>query len=68
MAFTSADLTVIEKAIATGTLIVQFADRRVQYQSMAELIKARELIKSDIASSGGTANTTRCTFASFTKD
>lgn len=44
MAFTSDDLDAIERAIATGELEVEYADRRVRYRSMEELIKARDLI------------------------
>ena len=68
MSWTAADLTVIESAIASGALSVQFADRRVQYRSMAELLKARDVIKDSIASGGGATPTIRSTYASFTKD
>ena len=44
MAFTSSDLAAIESAIASGELSVQYADRRVTYRSVDELLKARELI------------------------
>jgi hypothetical protein len=67
MALTSADLTAVETAIASGQLSVQFADRSVTYRSIDELLKAREFIKNAIAQSGGTVQT-RCTYASFTKD
>jgi|WetSurMetagenome_2_1015567.scaffolds.fasta_scaffold187055_2 hypothetical protein len=68
MALTTADLTAIETAIASGVLRVRFSDgREVQYQSLSDLLKAREFIKNDLTQSGGTAST-RATFASFTKD
>jgi hypothetical protein len=66
MAFTSADLTAIEKAIASGVLVVKFSDRQVTYQSTADLFKVRDMIKNSIA--GSTAGVTRSTYASFTKD
>lgn len=66
MAFTSADLTVIERAIASGVLRVKFSDREVTYQSIADLFKARDLIKDSIA--GSTAGVTRSTSVSFSKD
>lgn len=68
MAFTTADLTVIETAIASGTLSVQFSDRRVQYRSLDELIKARDMIKEGIANPSGSSASVRSTYASFTKD
>jgi hypothetical protein len=68
MALTSADLTAIESAIASGVLRVRFSDgREVQYQSIDDLLKAREFIKNSLAGSGGSA-AIRSTFASFTKD
>jgi cysteine synthase len=67
MAFTSADLTAIEKAIATGTLRVRFENREVQYQTITELLKARDVIRDAIAAGTGSGGTLT-TLASFTKD
>lgn len=50
MAFSAADVTALERAIAAGTLSVQLGDRRITYQSMADLIRARDLAKSEVAS------------------
>lgn len=44
MAFSTDDLEVIERAIATGELRVRYADREVEYRSIEDLIKARRLI------------------------
>lgn len=66
MAWTTADLTKIETAIATGELSVQFADRRVHYRSIEELLRARDVIKAAVDST--VSASTRSTFASFTKD
>jgi hypothetical protein len=67
MAFTTTDLTAIERAIASGELHIQFSDgRAVTYRSIDELMKARDLIKSIVDTS--VASSTRCTHASFTKD
>ena len=68
MAWTTSDLTAIETAIASGELSVQFADRRVQYRSMEELLQARAIIKEAIAQAGGSTASVRSTYASFTKD
>lgn len=56
MAFTSDDLDAIERAIATGELRVSYADRTVEYRSMDELLKARQLI---LGSLNGRAKQTR---------
>ena len=68
MAWVTADLTAIEKAIASGELSVRFADRAVQYRSIEELLRARDVIKEAIAQSAGGAATIRSTYASFYKD
>lgn len=55
MAFTSADLSTIETAIATGAMRVKFADgREVTYQTAAELLQVRAAILSDVNASSAT--------------
>lgn len=41
MALTQTDLDVLDRAIATGTLSVEFNGRKMVYQSTAALIAAR---------------------------
>lgn len=53
MAFTAADLTAIDAAIASGELVVKKGDRQVTYRSMDELQKARQMISDALASSTG---------------
>lgn len=53
MAFTASDLTAIDSAIASGELVVQFADRRVQYRSIEELKAARLLITGQLSGASG---------------
>lgn len=45
MSFSQTDLDRIEAAIASGTLTVKYADKQVTYASMADLMKARDLIR-----------------------
>lgn len=66
MSWTTTDLTAIESAIASGELRVKFADREVQYRSIEELLKARDVIKAAIDPT--ISASTRCTYASFSKD
>jgi multidrug resistance efflux pump len=68
MAWTSSDLAAIEKAIASGELSVQFAERRMQYRSIDELLKARVVIKEELAQAGTSVASVRSTYATFTKD
>jgi hypothetical protein len=53
MAFTTADLAAVESALASGELSVQYADRRVQYRSVAELTQAREMIIKELDAAAG---------------
>lgn len=48
MAFTQEQLDAIEIAIASGTLIVAYSDKRVQYRSMTELIMVRDMIRKEL--------------------
>lgn len=49
MAYTTTDLEAIERAIATGARIVEYADRKVEYRSIGELIRARDEIRAGLA-------------------
>ncbi|HXV30015.1 MAG TPA: hypothetical protein VD840_06765 [Sinorhizobium sp.] len=57
MAWTQADLDAINAAIATGARRVRFQTHEVEYHSVSDLLRARDLIKSEIdgASDGGGA-------------
>lgn len=59
MSFTPADLAAVDAAIATGELSVEMNGRRVTYRNMADLERARTLIKGDMATSTPTAGTRR---------
>lgn len=59
MSFTNADLTAVDTAIATGELTVEVNGRRVTYRSVAELERARTLIKGELAAQSPTASTRR---------
>jgi len=48
MAFTQENLTAIDKAIAEGTLEVQYGDKRVKYRSLDEMLKIRDIIRNDL--------------------
>ena len=48
MAYTITQLATIEEAIASGTLRVEIDGRVVVYQSLADLIKLRDLMKAEL--------------------
>lgn len=50
MSFTQNNLDAVNKAIASGALIVEYDGQKITYRSMGELMRARDLIKSDLAS------------------
>jgi hypothetical protein len=53
MAFSAEQLTALETAAASGKLSVQLGDRRVQYQSLSDLLKAIEVAKRDVQTAAG---------------
>lgn len=71
MALTAADLGVLDRAIASGVLMVRAADgSTITYRSMEELMRARALAASE-AGGGVTDPTTRpggVTYAEWTRD
>jgi hypothetical protein len=53
MAWVRADLDRLERAIASGTLSVRFEDSSKTYQSVREMILARETIRAEVEASEG---------------
>ncbi|WFS01602.1 phage head-tail joining protein [Rhizobium tumorigenes] len=48
MAWTQADLDAINSSIATGAKKVRYQTHEVEYQSLSELLKVREMIKAEV--------------------
>ena len=55
MAFTQEQLDALEEAIASSTLEVQYKDKKVTYRSMAEMLRARDLILRKLGKSKASA-------------
>ena len=55
--FTVTQLEAIEKAIARGTLKVRYDGKEVQYQDMAALMTARQVIRDELIANGLLADT-----------
>jgi hypothetical protein len=49
MAWTTQQLAALEAAIAQGTTRVTFDGRTVEYRSLAEMIRLRDLMRRDLA-------------------
>lgn len=52
MAFTLNQLSALESAIASGQLRVMYDGKQVEYRSVADLIQARDLVRSELIASG----------------
>lgn len=50
--FTVAQLEGIERAIASGTLKVRYDGKEIQYQTTAELMNARTVIRDELIATG----------------
>lgn len=48
MAYTQEQLTALEAAIATGTTRVEMAGRLVQYASLTEMLRLRDLLRAEL--------------------
>ena len=70
MAFTLTQLSAIETAIASGELVVQLDGKRVEYRSMSDLVKARDLMRAELIASGTLSRPSRggTTVASYSRD
>jgi len=68
MAWTTADLTAIETAIAMGELTVEIGDKRITYRSMDDLLKARATISQALGAAGVTTGTPSRSYAAFNRD
>ncbi len=73
MAYTLQDLTNIESAIASGERVVEYDGRRVEFRSVAELMRARDFVAGALIQAGIYAPATLTdrgpvTLASFSRD
>lgn len=56
MAYTQNQLNALEAAIAEGALTVKYQDKSVEYRSLADMLKIRDIMKTDLglnANNGG---------------
>ena len=66
MAFTEQQLTDLDAAIAEGVIVVVSNGRRVEYRSLDEMMKLRNLMAGDLSSSSTQPDTRR--YAAFRRD
>ena len=53
MAYTQKHLDAVERAIARGEKVVRYTDRTVEYRSIDELLKARDVIRTSLSEAAG---------------
>lgn len=63
MAWSQSDLDAIKAAIANGAKRVKFQTHEVEYMSLTEMLKARDLIQAEL--SGSSANSGGAIFAQY---
>lgn len=70
MAFTVAQLTVIEEAIASGSLEVTYEGKTIKYPSFEDLQKRYDFVKAQLVAAGAVAasSTPRVSVTDFSKD
>lgn len=70
MAWTQSDLDALEARIVSSRKIAQAGSMSVTDYDIEELLKLRDTMKSAIAGAetGSLSSSTRCTFASFSKE
>ncbi len=69
MAFTSSDLDALDNAIKNSRRKVKYADKEVEYRTMAEMMEARTFIVSELERTGQIRITRPNTsYASFSRD
>lgn len=67
MAFTSNDLIALDKAIAQGTLRVEYDGRSVTYRSLDEMLKLRAVMQSEVATSAPVNGGRNLTLSRYSK-
>lgn len=59
MAWTSAQLEALESAIAQGTLTVEYADKKVTYRSLEDMLRLRDLMRRELIGSASSSEFSR---------
>jgi len=67
MAWNTDDLTAIENAIKTGTLAVAYRDKKVQYRSLDEMLRIRDLMRAELGITSGKNNAIKMSFSKGTE-
>jgi ABC-type cobalamin transport system ATPase subunit len=61
-------ITAINAAIASGERVVQYNGKRIEYRSIDELVRARQILTDQLVGTSQMDVLNRATVASFTRD
>lgn len=67
MAYTQLDLDALNSAIASGHLKVEYDGKKVEFRSLADLIKIRDIIANELNPSGVATAESRQFYPTFSK-
>lgn len=67
MAFTQTEYDSLLKAIAQGVLTVEYADKKVTYRSLKEMLELKGLMQQELGLAGKNPSTNGRRFAEFSK-
>lgn len=56
MAFTLTQLAALEQAVASGQLRIEYDGKKIEYRNMADLLKARDLVRGELIAAGQLAS------------
>lgn len=68
MSYSSQQLEALRAALASGSLTVEYGDRRITYRSISELQKAIQIVNEAVNPPPGGGPPVRRSFARFGKD
>jgi len=61
--FTQEQFDALSKAIAQGTLVVEYGDKKVTYRSLTEMLRIRSLIAGELGLTSGRGGRKVATFS-----
>jgi len=67
MAFTLDQYNILNAAIAQGALTVEYADKKVTYRSLDEMLEIRDLMANELGLNGTSPKTKGRTYGTFSK-
>lgn len=67
MAYTQAQLTLLDNAIAQGALVVEYADKKVTYRTLKEMLEIRQIMSDALGNNGTNSASNGRRYGDFSK-